>query len=172
MSLCNNLVKYEVGRNLETDVLLIFRCLGDLDVSYDCHVGALIFFNILKRFGYKVEVVRGYYSSPYLHKGKRVQHSWAENIINISGLSEIIETTPDQMFPELDPEERVKSIIVPPDDKKWIRYNPVSEHLMREIFQASGVRIDKKRIQHLSHLVGLCIDKTIKKMLIRKNNQV
>lgn len=147
-----NMIKYKVGKNLKADVLMIFRCLGVLDVPFSCHEGTGIFYNVLKKFGYKVEVVRGFYSSPYLDNGERRQHSWVENIIDPYGYI-IIETVPNQVFPELSPKEQIRSMIILPDDEKRQRYYPIQESLMKKILGKSGVNIDKKTIYRLSHTI-------------------
>lgn len=165
------MTEYKVGSNLERDTLLIFRCLGVLNVSFDCHVGAGVFYNVLKKFGHKVEVVRGYYSSPHLRNGKRIQHSWVENIIEPYGLSKIIETVPEQMFPELSPEEQASNTIVLPDDEKRNRYDSMLESIMKEVLRKSNVCIDEKRTQHLSNLVELCVDRTLEKISKKRQSE-
>ena len=155
------MIEYKVGSDLEKDTHLILSCLVDLNVSYNCHEGAEVFCNILKKFSHKVEVVRGFYSSRHLRNGEYIQHSWVENIINIYGLSKIIETAPNQMFPELNPEEQCRSMVVLPDDEKRDRYHSVLESIMEEVLRRSKVRIDKKRMRHLSKLVEQCINKRL-----------
>ena len=165
------MAKYKAGNNLETDVLMVLRCLAELRVSFNCHEGAEIMYNVLKKLGYKVEVVMGFYSSPHVNKGEVIQHSWLEKTLNIYGHKTIIETVPEQVFPELNPKEKARSTIIPPNDKKQDRYHPIEESRMKEILRNSGVHIDKEVIRHLSHLVELCIDRTLEKISAKGKKQ-
>lgn len=157
------MTKYKVSEKLQLDVLRIVRCLGVLNVTFDCHTGAGVAYNILKKLGYNVEERKGAYSSPHLNNGKKTQHSWVELILDPYGLSILIELVPSQMFPELSPEEQSKNFILPPDDEKRKRYERMPESFMKEVFEKARVKIDKEYIERLCQCVELCISMTLER---------
>jgi len=92
--------KMNKHRSLKRDTAKIYWCMRKLNPSHGvrCHESARIFCNVLTNLGYRVEVMYGGYLIP---DGKRMQHSWVENIVDVYGTSFLIETTPHLFFPDL-----------------------------------------------------------------------
>ncbi len=151
--------KHKIDK-LRLDVLSIIGCLERLHVTFDCHTGAGVAYNILKKLCYDVEVRRGFFYSPHLHNGEETHHSWVELILGMDGLSIVIELVPSQMFPELGVNEQVKNLVLLPDDDKRKRYECMPESAMKEAFEKAGVTIDKEHIARLSQNVEICISMT------------
>lgn len=149
---------------MEHDVGMIFNLIlrGNFDSFLRCHESARIFCNILRRYGYDVEVVDGV----YVHDKKKLPHSWVEFIHLYE--TKIIETTPQQVFPNLSRKERVRellgSLVISQDDERFTRYDPRSEEWFLEFCRNNNIRIDENHVRLLSE----CIFQSMRKVAVKK----
>lgn len=153
------LVRYKTERNLESDVSVIFATIShyNFDSFLRCHESARIFYNILRRYGYNVSVVDGF----YVHNGKKLLHSWVEftNLLE----TKIIETTPQQVFPQLFAKKPSQSLVIPEDDERFPRYYPLSNDEFSEECKIENVQIDENQVRHLSEMISLAVEKLLKR---------
>lgn len=146
--------KYELGKDLKTDVKYIYYILSNI-CNYNCHEGATVYYNILNYFEYKIKVLTGYYISPDLYKkGQKLEHSWLEDIKGASGgRGEIIETVPHTVFSELTEDEIIKNTLIPKSDRKYKWYCPIKTCDNIEDFKEIKTKINYPRILDLSTLI-------------------
>lgn len=153
------LARYKTGRNLESDVSVIFAIIShyDFDSFLRCHESARIFRNILKGYGYNVSVVDGF----YIHSGKKQLHSWVE-FTNLPE-TKIIETTPQQVFPQLFAKKPSQSLVISEGDERFLRYYPLSIDEFSEKCRIENVQIDENQVKHLSEMISLAVEKLLKR---------
>jgi len=157
------MVRYKPGENLKQDVWTIFRIIlrGNFDSFLRCHESARIFCNILERFGYDVEVVDGF----YVYDEKKLWHSWVEFVDLYETI--IIETNPQQVFPNLSGTELLKSLLISQDDERFTRYCPISKKEFLEFCKNNNIQIDENQVKLLSEVIF----QSMKKVIVRKNRQ-
>ena len=150
-----NIEKYKAGKNLEHDVSMVF--LAILHYNFDsflrCHESARIFYNVLKKYGYNVAVVDGF----YIYNERKMLHSWVK-LVDLRG-TKIIETMPQQVFPKLLAEVPSKSLVVSPDDERFTRYHPAPPNIFWESCEMRNLRIDENLVKRLSEEIFHAIEK-------------
>lgn len=115
-----------------------------------CYESARIFYNVLKAFGYDVELVNGRYILP---EKDGMRHSWVEQIVDCYGTSLLIETTPHLFFPDLNFQELVEKMVISPNDSRRKKYETIRDDDFLQILKHYGESIDSQLIENYSSLI-------------------
>lgn len=152
-----NELKKDVARIYWT-LLKMHKTNGKI-IGVRCFESARIFYNVLKRLGYEVEVVNG---GCALSDNDNMRHSWVEQIVDCYGTSILIETTP-HLFHDLLFQELVEKMIIPPDDERRKKYEFVEDETFLQVLKAYDEEIDEDLIENYSSVLVEFFEKMKKK---------
>ena len=140
-------------KDLKKDVAKIYWTLLKMEETdgkikgVRCYESARIFYNVLKKLGYNVEVVNGGY---VLSDNEKMRHSWVEQIVDCYGTSILIETTPHLFFPNLNFEELVEKMVIPPNDERRKKYKSLGDETFLQVLKAYDEEINEDLIENYS----------------------
>lgn len=164
--------KCELKQDLKKDVAQIYWLVLNLGrktpkkvKAVRCHESVRIFYNVLKKLGYEVEIVNG---GCLFSNGKEMAHSWLEYMIDCYGTSLLIETTPHLFFPDLSYTELICKMVIPPDDERRRRYHTIPDNLFFQVLKQRGdENIDEQLIKRYS----TSIIRLMRSLKYRKKNK-
>jgi len=140
-----NYLKRDVAR-IYSELLKMNKKDGEI-IGVRCYESARIFYNVLKTFGYNVEVVNGGYA---LSDNDNMRHSWVEQIVDCYGTSILIETTPHLFFHDLPFKELVEKMVIPPSDKRREKYKSLGNETFLQVLKAYNEETNEDLIENYS----------------------